>query len=503
VIASSLRILFVVVLTLCLVVQLGLEIGGITFHNPDISGVEPYVIFVIERFIAGHPLYENPEQPPFGVTQYSPLYYLLSAWIARALQIDPSRDVWSIYAVGRSISFVASLLTAVALYVASRRFLHLGAVVAFALAALSLIIPSINSIATRPDSLVRLLTVTAFFFYLIADGSEQRRQRYVFFGASIALLVVAVWTKQTAGQWFLIFMILSLLRKRWSDLAYMAGLSVVGSIAIYILVMESVGGLWVLYQNAVRGAFACGIDIEWAATHLATFPFTYGALISAFVVTMFVYFADPTRSSPDVGALLLTGAVQLALFTVAAMRYGIGTNHAYEAITFMTLAVATFWWRHSEAPSRSIVSVGAAATVAVYVLVFSLAQTANTLYQNRSIVWHPERDRLQVGTQERVIQTLRAGLDRYPGRRVFAHWVPYVNVRLFEHVVVPQVAIVGCTFPRRVFGYERFVDDVRSRQIKFIVTTSDQKLRSYAGADLSAFEPFRQVGNYVILMQPD
>jgi len=479
-------------------------VRGIAFRNPDIGGVEPNVIFVIERLMAGYPVYEDPEQSPYSVAQYSPLYYFLTAGIARRLHIDPGPDVWAVYATARSISFIAWLLTAVVLYVFSMRVLKLGAFAAFVLAALSLIVPAINGIAARPDSLARLLMLTGFFCYLIADRAERRAPGRAWLALSLSLVTVAVWTKQTAAPMLLIFAILSVLRKRWSDLAWIGGLPAVGSVLIYMVLSGPMGGFWPFYRNIVTGASACGVHLEWASNVLAHFPFAYGALIAVFLATIYIYLGQRRKWSRDVTALLLAGAVLLALFAVVATRYGIWINHAYEAIIFMTLGVATFWRRQTEESGPSLIGHGAAMTAAAYVVVFSLAQTALTLYQNHSVVWHPERDWLQVGTQEKVVQAVQRELDRYPGRQVFAYWVPYVNVRLFERAVVPQVEIVGtCTYRRNVFRYDRFVADVKNGRVKFVVTKYGQILPAFAGADLSRFEPLRRIGDFMILAQPD
>jgi hypothetical protein len=502
VIGRSIRTFLIAVLTFCLVLQLVIAVAGILSRTPDIGGVEPNVIFVIERVVAGYPLYEDPEEPPFSVTQYSPLYYLLTARIVTMLRIDPREDVWRVYAVARSVSFVAWLLTAVVVYVLCVRVLNLSAFVGFVLAGVTIIVTAINGIAARPDSVARLMIVTGLLCYLASDVSKSKRRKYPLLAAAVSAVVVGIWAKQTAAPMLLIIGILSVVRKRWTDLGSIALLSVGTCLVFYYGLLSSLGGARAIYQNVVRGAFACGIHIEWFGNVLAVFPFMYGALIAMFVATVYVYFAQPGKWSRDVTSLIVSASILLALFSVAAMRYGIWINHAYEAIIFMMLGIATFWTRHAEDSGSSLMSFGSAAAAIAYVALHSLAYTALILYQNHTFVWHPERDWPQVGTQERVVQVLRTELDRYPGSQVFAYWVPYVNLRLFDRAVMPQVELVGaCTYRRKTFRYDRFVEGVKSREIRFLVARRALIPESYAGADLTTFETITQIGDYVIRAQ--
>src|SRR5690348_10182121 len=57
----------------------------------DLGGLERNVAVGIARLLRGESLYTNPEQPPFAIIQYGPVYYVIVAGICRVLGIGAER----------------------------------------------------------------------------------------------------------------------------------------------------------------------------------------------------------------------------------------------------------------------------------------------------------------------------------------------------------------------------------------------------------------------------
>src|SRR2546428_8613350 len=55
---------------------------------PGFGGEEANVVYTVQQLVAGDPIYTDPGQAPFTITQYSPLFYVVSAGVARVLRVD-------------------------------------------------------------------------------------------------------------------------------------------------------------------------------------------------------------------------------------------------------------------------------------------------------------------------------------------------------------------------------------------------------------------------------
>ncbi|MBE7174717.1 MAG: hypothetical protein INR73_29375, partial [Williamsia sp.] len=101
-------------------VTIYIRVKVIFLVNPDIGGIESNVIYSVLRILAGYPLYQNPELAPYAITQYSPIYYYLTAGLSRLAGLTPD-DVYEVYAVGRGISLVANVFYAWGIVQIARR----------------------------------------------------------------------------------------------------------------------------------------------------------------------------------------------------------------------------------------------------------------------------------------------------------------------------------------------------------------------------------------------
>jgi hypothetical protein len=99
---------------------------------------------------------------------------------------------------------------------------------------------------------------------------------------------------------------------------------------------------------------------------------------------------------------------------------------------------------------------------------------------------------------------LEQELDLRPGSRFFAYWLPYVNLRLFNRSIMPQLDNVNyCTVPGGTFHYNEFAAAIQSGRINWLVLKSGQNLSSFAGATFERFHPFTAIGRYIILRRED
>ena len=90
------------------------------YYNNNFGGIEPNVIYGIQRLIMGQPLYQSPELGTFAIMQYMPLWYYLCSLLARLFQLD-YLNVQGIYIVCRSTALFFNLLTVFVVALNARR----------------------------------------------------------------------------------------------------------------------------------------------------------------------------------------------------------------------------------------------------------------------------------------------------------------------------------------------------------------------------------------------
>ena len=91
-------------------INLILRLVLLGYYNNNFGGIEPNVIYGIQRLLLGQPLYQSPESGTFAIMQYTPLWYYLCSLLARLFNIDYI-NVQGIYIVCRSTGLFFNLLT--------------------------------------------------------------------------------------------------------------------------------------------------------------------------------------------------------------------------------------------------------------------------------------------------------------------------------------------------------------------------------------------------------
>ena len=92
------RLFYIVFFGLLLLMTLSI------FSNSDIRGVESNVIYTLQQILVDNSLlYQDPNNLPFSITQYSPLYYLICDGALSILGIN-STNFLTIRIISRCIS---------------------------------------------------------------------------------------------------------------------------------------------------------------------------------------------------------------------------------------------------------------------------------------------------------------------------------------------------------------------------------------------------------------
>jgi hypothetical protein len=167
----------------------------------EFNPLEPKMVHLAWRVQHGVPLYPEWREHPHVANFFGPFYFLIVGMIGRG--VDAGID--GLFAIGRTVTFVATLLTSLLIAGVLGRHYGRGAAVIGACVWLGGAPLDGFGVMTRPDVLAELV---GFAGFLLAVSRGATRTF-----AGVALLVLAVLTKQTAGA-YVIAAVVALLSQR-------------------------------------------------------------------------------------------------------------------------------------------------------------------------------------------------------------------------------------------------------------------------------------------------
>jgi len=321
--------LFFTILTLALLFYLTIS------NKTDVRGVESNVVHSIQLILTGnHNLYQSPTALPFNITQYSPIYYMLSDGILTLLKAE-SADYFFIRVITRVISMVILLTTALLIYLFFRNKIEIPAKDSLILSILFILITFPWFSVSRPDVLVALVIIAVI--YLNYSYIQQKRLRYPFFTG--ALLFIGLATKLNAAIFVVIIGIFYLFIKDWKAVF----LSLTGFLItlISIVFIMKIGGYNLTYikENIIDG-IENGYSFEAAVRKTYSDFFSYfGSFFIAIILLVIYKFKYLTTHINHrlFNFLLFTGIVLLCYSFITGLKVGSAHNYFNEFLLLLIL----------------------------------------------------------------------------------------------------------------------------------------------------------------------
>jgi hypothetical protein len=296
--------------------------------------LEPKLVHLAWRAQHGVPLYPEWRDYPHVANFFGPVYFLVVGTIGRGV----GASIEGLFAIGRTVTFTATLLTSLLVAgVLGRRY---GLTAAVFGACVSLGAAPLDGFAvmTRPDVLAELFGFSGF---LLAVG---HRIAWVWVGGIV--LALAVMTKQTAGAYAIAGVIALLAQhrpRRALGLALGVSLILAGAVAVLQFGFEPR-----FVDNLLGERFSPWSIVGWGRL-LARLAMIGLELPLLAIVGMILWSCgDPRERSWAVLA-----AVQLAVSLVVSAKYGADLNYFLGLGTVAALAAGTLWdatWRSIAQP---------------------------------------------------------------------------------------------------------------------------------------------------------
>jgi hypothetical protein len=491
---------------LLFVIGLILKLGLITSSDPYIRGVEPNVLFSIQEIMAGDPLYPDPEAPPFPITQYTPLYYVLVALLSNLFNIVPGEQFLGVYYVGRTISVGASLGISIAVFLSCRRY---GAGFLFSLvgAIITFVIPIPWFSLLRPDGLAAflgILTVIMYARYLLEKNPIPQNRFLILAGA---LGFLSFFSKQNGGIFLVAVFLYPALRFRLKEIAYLASgvlLALIITSLIFLPFYSLIPGADNYFYDHIIGGLDNGIDLPGAYSNLyslwLSWYFPLAVLPLGGIILLLNTIKKQGYKNTDEAAMFLA----LSFFTVtvanliAGIKYGSSVNYMIESMVIGVLLLTrlltsrdTYQVLESNFDLRTMFY----SFALFFILVLLGHQTLlhrNSLLRSRVIDQRPPLSRIEIGN------FFEDELLDHPDALIYSE-VYLIKNLLFDHIIFPQEDLAQVMYSREVLTYSEVSDLVEDGTLRYLVTREnfDPPSELY-GSKLDGFELYGSTSTFDI-----
>jgi hypothetical protein len=473
----------------------------VTAYDTDVAGVESNVVYSVQRFMHTGELYGDPEKPPYAITQYAPLYYIMFAQAASLAGIRPGIDVYEVYVTGRSLSFAFALLSATVVFLICWNRLRLRLPVCIAVTTVAFTISIPWYFIARPDALLSFLTFAAVWFFLLF--LKQRNIYSLLFSAVLATM--AALTKQNGIMVALAMGSFLLLGRNLAAVVYFAAGIVLTFIGFYVL-SSSVHTPFVL-DNVLKGVNN-GISFSLAFANVYNIYITQYGFVLALVVGIAAHYYTGFVTANKQVLFLVYLFILLTVSTFGfALKVGSAIVYVYDSVIVGGILIGFFYDLAASQNDRSQVL-----PVALAVLVVLLSLNAGFsgfrvygMYQlygliTSSDVRNPASyDRFY--NQQSVIRFMRHELKTHPGSLFFSS-IRNVNNHLFEYCVIFQYDIAIIAFQRHIFSYRLLHENVQTGRLRYLVLKKGEAPSQLLGVDLSGYQHYKSLEGCDVYINP-
>ena len=446
-------------------ITLYIRVKIIFLVNPDVGGIESNVIFSVLRMMAGYPLYQNPEQAPYAITQYSPIYYYLTAGFSRLLGFN-SDDVYEVYGTGRCVALLANGFYAWGLWKLGRR-IQFSTSVATLVAILAFLLLPPQSYG-RPDSLYNAFVIWTIWALVQWNAAITTKQLTIGLALTALLAALGLFSKQSAiclpviVSGYLLFFS----GKPWKAFPFL-GFFLLFLGLLYVSFFREAPDL--IYANVIRGV-SNGIDFVNFRYNLVDHylrPFAWLVIPGVAISIRYLLFEKGPRQ------LLGLATFGLFLFAlVTGLKWGSALNYFTEFTGLSCLLVTDALWQ-----LRTIRSEWANVGRLSLVLIVALVVPVNAMNFNWERVLRKSIDLTPYKEEQAVAQYVAGEIKKYPGCLIYStqYNSSYLNAFLFRNCIVPQQdMIVGSAYALRTFDYTDLDRAAKDGRIQFLIARDEE-----------------------------
>ncbi len=458
--ARYIVILFVTAVVLRLII--------IPWYDNNFGGIEPNIIYGIQRLLQGQPLYQDPSSGVYAIIQYTPLSYYFTAFMAHIVSptaYDHGLDVHGLYTLSRALALLFNLLTVVVCAAIIRRTgWSRGKSFVYALPVFICLTPHYY---TRGDSMHLFFFVCALYTYLLYRDTH--RWPWLLSAAMCTALCIA--SKQSgilcAGIIILDLMVTT--RKYVTALLFLPSLA---AITCGILYMAGGANGYIMYQNIILG-LKNGFDPGFLYRMFISRYFL--DMVPCYLLCCFMLYAVAGIKRNSTARLLVYGAALCWLFAAATgIKTGSSNNYLTEFLVMVILALPYMLYDGQthiipvSVKGRKI-SLHGFATIAVFVLITS---KTTGLFSAVFVERNFKNDKKEYAKELALYKYFREELRITPGEHIFFTERRFLDNLFFEYSVMPVKDVVTQVYTTNstTFDYTVFAENANRGMINYIVT---------------------------------
>jgi len=439
-------------------------------YNGEIGGIDNNFIYGVIRAIRGLPLYPDPEQFPYSVNPYSPLYYTVCAALGKLFNLNPA-EPHQIFILCRVVSLGCDLLST--FFVLNLVKKHSRPEIAAPIATLFfLILAYLGYTFSRVDSLY-LLFYILFVSQLLSDHSRKRM-------IMLALLsALALFSKQTG-------IVIPVLALGWFWFRGEPKM-IVPYLAVSTIFLASIGGIYYsfpgfehLTDHTIK-AINNRLDPSWF------YVFIFKRLADS-ILLLLLYFPllwsinRLLKKEKKVTRALAFLFITQTLFSLGtSLKWGSTLGYFNESFFLGLLILA--WWVQEK-------SVDYFPRVRGYILPLIWLFSIHTFLQGYLLFLQDQGGKKLIYEEQKAIRDYL--VPKLDNRYVLD--LGHQNSNFFKTLMPGQLAVPNfdgldcCTLPDKTFDYENLKDDLSTGLIQYLIVPAGENYPSIWGVSLQAFQ---------------
>lgn len=457
------------------VIAVVVRIVLIGFYNNNLGGIEPNVVYGIQRLLLGQPLYQDPASGTYGIIQYTPLHYTATAAVGRLLHVS-GLDAQGVYMLCRSLALVFNLLTVLLVAGIIRGWgFSRGQAIVLAMPALLLLT---SHYYTRGDSMHLLFFVGALYAYI--RYSKGLGLYNIIIAALCTAACIAVKQSGILSFGIIGFYLFFMARKPLHAIVYGIAVAFFG----IFIIKACTDGNWVgFYRNAYLG-LKNGIDPSFLYNMFINQFFL--DLVACYVLGGILAWAAVRQIHDKTFGLLAAGAALSFLFAVTTgLKIGSSNNYFVEFLVFITIALPFFL--QSATADRTFfhfrkkpVTLRRFAYIAFIIMLSSKVMALSSgVFIERSIKNHKEDYMREMALNNYFEKELHIQQGEY----IYFNSRGFLDNLFVKYAIMPNKDVVQQVYTANpaTYDYSAFIKGMNTGLIKYLVTPTDKD-------DLNVFE---------------
>lgn len=453
---------------------------------PDISGSETSTILPIQRLLGGLPIYTNSEEPPFLMTQYAPIYFVLNSMLLEIVGFLPV-EVHKVFIMSRLVSIGFTLLTILVIWLILRKNKKINNLTSILASCFVFQILSFWFLtSSRPDSLLVLLT--SLFVYAVYEAIESKSNKSIWWILAIFIAVTAFFVKQSGAIHSIVLGVFCIVQFQWKLLLRLIGLGILFFI-IYLLILP-ISSLPIFFMNIIGGvanSASWGWFYDWTLRRLLL---QFTPLLAINVVIVIFLFRN--KQSPFLLFLAISSIFFFLFATLTALKIGAGVGYYQDYLIVAVILLVTYFAENNTSFSvenafNMLVICIYLCFVSIHCLLYVYMSYTKVPLSNFEGKYIEEMDLANFLIKEKGLKDNQwvylCNSEDFNGY--------YLNHFLYRNALAPFSDIVFLADRNHTFDFVKFRQMVDNKKIKYVISAKNTEPVTILGQKFQGLRKLR------------